>query len=308
MSTESKETMEQFVEKVKLFLESRKWSNVKLARAAGISQATISQFLNGQYPGDIDVMKTKILTILDREVEKDGYRKSKKAFIETSISKRYFDVARACHLDNEIGVCYSAAGLGKTVSGREYAARNSDVIFIEVDPGYTKKYLVQKLAEKIGVANTKKHVSYIFDEVVDKLIDSGRFIIIDEAEQLPYAALETVRRIYDKAGVGILLTGMHKLLNNLRGNRDQYTQLFSRVGMAAKLEPLTEKDTRLILTSALNLDGDLWRLYHEECGGITRRLYKLISRTSLIAQLNEVEIDEDVIKKAAEIIKIERMN
>jgi DNA transposition AAA+ family ATPase len=300
--------LDQFIEKVKSFLDMRKWPSVRLAKAAGISQATISQFLSNQYPGDVETIKSKIIGVMNREAEKDTLRKSKNAFIETSISKRYFDIAKACHLYNEIGVCYSAAGLGKTISGREYAARNPDVIMIEADPGYTLKFFMQKLSSKLGMTNTKRHVPYLQDEIVEKLIGSGRFIIIDEAEQLSYRTLETIRRINDKAGVGILLTGMHKLLNNLRGIKDQYAQLFSRIGMAAKLEPLTEKDTRLILTSTLNIDSDLWQIFHNESSGITRRLYKIIARAQMISQMNEIEIDEEVIQEAANLCKIEKMN
>lgn len=310
MSTAAVQTtdLDQFIEKVKIFLDMRKWPSVRLAKAAGISQATISQFLSNQYPGDIETIKSKIVGVMNREAEKDNLRKSKNSFVETSISKRYFDIAKACHLYNEIGVCYSAAGLGKTISGREYAARNPDVIMIEVDPGYTLKFFMQKLSAKLGITNTKRHVPYLQDEIVERLVGSGRFLIIDEAEQLSYKTLETIRRINDKAGIGILLTGMHKLLNNLRGIKDQYAQLFSRIGMAAKLEPLTEKDTRLILTSVLNIDSDLWEKFHKESAGITRRLYKIISRAQMISQINEVEIDEEVIQEAANLCKIEKMN
>lgn len=60
----------------------------------------------------------------------------------------------------------------------------------------------------------------MFSDIVDKLKSSGRLIIIDEAEHLPYKSLELVRRIYDKANVGILLVGMPatiKLLTEATG-------------------------------------------------------------------------------------------
>jgi DNA transposition AAA+ family ATPase len=37
------------------------------------------------------------------------------------------------------------------------------------------------------------------------LRDSGRLLMVDEAENLPYRALETLRRIHDKSGIGMVL-------------------------------------------------------------------------------------------------------
>ena len=303
------ETLEMFVQQTKNFLEKRNWTANRLAKSAGISPATISQIMSMAYPGDIDEMKRKISSVIIRETERNDCLRTHTAFINTTISKRYFDMAKACHLYNEIGVCFSAAGLGKTISGREYARQNPDVIFIEADPGYTASYFIAKIAAKIGVSPEKKILPKLTDEVIEKLANSGRLIIIDEAEQLPYKALETARRICDKGNVGVLLTGMHKLLNNLRGHRDQYSQLFNRVGMATRLEPLTESDTKLILSTVFLLDtSSIWPVFHRECGGITRRLYKIIARSQMIAAANNAcEIDEDVVKKASELVKIERM-
>lgn len=302
------ETMEQFTEKVKLFLQVHNWTSNRLAKSIGQSPATVSQMLSNQYPGDIEKIKGKIVNVMIREAEKSALKKSSTSFIETSVSKRYFDIAKACHLYGEIGVCYSDAGLGKTISGREYARRNSDAILIEVDPGYTAKYFLQELHAKLGLSNQKRHVMTLLSECISKLQGSGRFLIIDEAEQLPYKALETIRRINDKANVGILLTGMHKLLNNLRGAKDEFAQLFNRVGMAAKLEKLTEKDTQLIVASTIECDESLWSMLHKESNGITRRLYKIIARSMFIAQNNNRDIDEEVIKAAADLVKIERMS
>jgi DNA transposition AAA+ family ATPase len=113
--------------------------------------------------------------------------------------------------------------------------------------------------------------------------------------------------LHDKTGIGILLAGMHKLLGNLRGIRGQYSQLYSRVGMAVKLEPLKESDTENIVYKQLHLKGDLWKVFHSECSGNTRRLFKMINRSIHIAEVNNIIIDEDVVLKASELCKIEKM-
>ena len=92
-------------------------------------------------------------------------------------------------------------------------------------------------------------------DIVNKLKNSGRLIIVDEAENLPYRALELLRRIYDKAKVGILLVGLPKLLTNLKGNKGQYKQLYSRVGVLAELLPIPGNDI-LEITSRVTPDSE----------------------------------------------------
>ena len=144
----------------------------------------------------------------------------------------------------------------------------------------------------------------MFSDIVDKLKSSGRLIIIDEAEHLPYKSLELVRRIYDKANVGILLVGMPRLITNLKGEKRQYAQLFSRVGMYAKLEVLNDDDKQAIISSLLPNYKPIYPILSAFCAGNTRVLTKLLVRAIRIAELNEVEVDEEVIKASVKQILV----
>lgn len=62
-----------------------------------------------------------------------------------------------------------------------------------------------------------------------ELRDSGRLLMVDEAELLLYRALEVLRRLHDKAGIGIVLAGMPRLLINLKGRRGEFAQLLPAV-------------------------------------------------------------------------------
>lgn len=296
----------EFIANVSGFLHWTGWSMNKLAKSAGISPSALSQFISGQYPGDNEKVKTKIATVIERESAKNFLHKTSPNFIETSISARFFDIARAAHLYQEIGVCYSDAGLGKTESAREYTGRNPDTILIEADPGYTVSVLFKELHDRLGNGGHKA-VHYLFEDCVHRLKGTGRLLIIDEAEQLSYKSLEMIRRLHDKSGIGVLLAGMHKLLGNLRGIRGEYAQLYSRVGMAVKLDPLKESDTRAIVSRLLSDATDFWHIFHRECAGNTRRLIKTINRTIHISDVNKCSIDEDVIVQAADMLKVEKM-
>ncbi|MCL2268575.1 MAG: AAA family ATPase [Chitinispirillia bacterium] len=298
----------EFRDDLKTWLEERDWSLATMAKAAGISAATLSQFAAGKYPGDVLAVYKKVLAVMAREKDKSASPKIERGFIETSASKRVFEIARNCHVVGEIGVCYSAAGLGKTESVREYTRRHSDVILIEADPCYTAKVLFGELRELIG-GTSRGNLYDVFVECCRRLKGSGRLLIVDEAEQLPYKALELLRRLHDKTGIGILLTGMPKLLANLKGLNGEYAQLYSRVGIAIKLIALKEKDTSAILAVLLPDCGEtLHKAFHRESAGNTRRLFKIVTRSQHIAKINNMAIDESVIEAAGKFVKLEAMS
>ncbi len=284
-------------------MEERKLSTTAIARSLGVSVAVVSTWLNGKYTGDVAKIDDSVKGFLEREKERLKVPKKRLDFLMTSVAKKVFEIAVICHLDSELGVCYGEAGVGKTRAVQEYARRNHDSILIEADLGYTAKVLFQELCRKLG-GETKGSIHDMFEYVVARLKDSGRFIIVDEAEHLPYRALELLRRIYDKAGVGILLVGMPRLIANLRGSKEQYTQLYSRVGLAAKLEGLTAQDMQEIVTSVNPGTNGLWKTYHEIARGNTRVAEKLIFRSIRVANINSVPIDADLVRETSRMLII----
>jgi hypothetical protein len=132
-------------DKISRFLSLTGWTAARLAKATGISSSTLSQFLSGQYSGDNIKVSEKLLNVIDREFEKHKKNRTLKRFIETSVWKRYYDIARSAHLFQEIFICYSDAGVGKTECGMEYSRRYADSLFIEANPTYTVTSLFQEL-------------------------------------------------------------------------------------------------------------------------------------------------------------------
>lgn len=268
-----------------------------VSRALGCSASALSQWLSNSYKGNVSKITEAVKGFLERQEERSKTPKQQVAFVQTVVAKRFFETARICHLDGEIGVAYGDAGIGKTAAAKEYTARNTDVILIEADLGYTARVLFTELSRRLGLEATGT-IHDMFEEVKGKLTGSGRLIIVDEAEHLPYRALELLRRVYDKAGIGILLVGMPRLVNNLRGKRGEYAQLYSRVGIAVNLQRLIGEDTSAIVHSLIPNSNGLWKEFHEGCGGNTRVLVKLLLRSIRIADVNQVPVTAEVVKVA----------
>lgn len=281
--------------RLKKILEIKNLSLANAARSNGLSPATLHLWMNNKYKGNVENINKTIEQFIERELLRD--ENINIPFVETTVAQDVFDIANTCHVESEIGVCCGMAGLGKTYAVKMYALEHRDVILIETDFGYTPKVLFTEIHKKIGFDGKGDLHSMLID-IVNKLKNSGRLIIVDEAENLPYRALELLRRIYDKAKVGILLVGLPKLLTNLKGNKGQYKQLYSRVGVLAELLPIPDNDI-LEITSKVTPDSEyIYPKLSAFCGGNTRVLTKLLVRASRIAKLNNTTIDEDVLNSA----------
>lgn len=291
--------MNSLIYRLKMLMNERQLSQAYICRATGLSNTVLSRWLSSAYEGDVNKVNNIIESFIQRESEK--FCTKKLEFMMTSLAKKIFEVARIAHIDSEICICYGQAGLGKTQAVKEYSSLNPDVVLVEADLGYTTKVLFSEIHKKLGLDGYGM-IHSLFEEVVSKVKNSGRLIIIDEAEHLPYKALELLRRIHDKGNIGILLVGMPVLVSNLRGKKGQYEQLYSRIGMAARLNNLLPSDTETIVNSLINQDARIWKSFHEASYGNTRILTKLLMRAKRVAEINQVPIDANIVKETAKML------
>ncbi|MEN3257890.1 AAA family ATPase [Sodalis endosymbiont of Spalangia cameroni] len=286
-------------ERIFQLMERSGYTQRKVADKTGLSGATISQYLKGVYNGNIDNVEGTLRDFLDRETERAHRRDIKVHFVPTHLARVALDLISATHDFGDIGVIYGPAGMGKSMVLKEYVRANSankGVILIEADPGYTAKVLLQALCARLGLRKTG-NIHELVEECVQGLRDKNWLVLVDEAELLPYRALEVLRRIHDRSGVAIVLAGMPRLLLNLKGSRGEYAQLYSRVGMALDLESRKKEseaeDFSAILGSLLSngeatgepLAPEIAAAFRKHSRGNYRRLFKLargVARTSAI--------------------------
>lgn len=280
-------------------MEIKNFSMSYVSTATGLAKSTISMWLNGNYAGKNDKITDAINNFIQRERERSV--DNDLPFVNISIVKYVSEIARLCHTQGKIGVCVGRAGLGKTVAVKRYTKEFLDSILIESDSGYTAKSLLKEIHRRLGLSG-KGSVYDLMGEVVRKLNQSGRLLIIDEAENLPYRALEITRRIHDKTGVGVLLIGRGILLENLKGYNNQYDQLYSRVKYTKIIDGLLVQDVVNIL-KAIEQDPKLAETYLKYSDGNTRRLEHLISHSISIAKINgKAEVDDAVIQHTSKLL------
>ena len=287
---------------LKELMDARGFSTSYVATAIGVAKSAVNMWINDKYNGDNTKLTDKINNFIQRERERSNNEEL--PFVDISIVKYISEIGRLCHTKGKIGVCVGRAGLGKTVAVKEYTKNFLDAILIESDSGYTAKSLLLEIHRRVGLSG-RGSVYDLMNEVVHKLYNSGRLLIIDEAENLPYRALEIARRIHDKTGIGILLVGKNVLFENLCGKNQEYDQLYSRVKYYKKLDDrLLLQDVRKILT-VIGQNPDLADTYFLYSDGITRKLEHLITHSSYLAKLNGKDmVDSAVIQKTSELLMV----
>ncbi|HBX5540883.1 AAA family ATPase [Klebsiella pneumoniae] len=280
------------------------YSQTQVARAIGKSTAVINQYLQGKYAGDVPAIDALARSFINREVEKEKSQKITARFVPTVTSRKGMDVIRYAHLDGDLNVIYGAAGLGKTMILREYAAQHRDALLIEADPGYTARVVLEELCGLLGISK-RGNMHELSEACIAALRDSGRLLMVDEAENLPYRALETLRRIHDKSGIGLVLAGMPRLIINLKGKRGEYQQLYSRVGFALCIgDSLPQSDITDIAVSMLPGAGsqDVSEALFKASHGNARRLFKLVRGVSRHSEISGNAVSAGAVRKFAEML------
>lgn len=289
------------IDMLKDYIEKTKFSQSKIATMLGVSPAVVSQYLKGEYKGDVEAVDKKVAQMLERQAEKA--KDVKTDFVMTKTANRILEICGLAHAMSDIYLVIGEAGLGKTMALKQYVSQNSNVIMLEIDPTFSVKVLLNELCNKLGiVVSGSKSNHHMMDLIVEKLKGSERLLIIDEAELLAYKPLEILRRIHDKAGIGIILAGMPRLRANLRGQKGEYKQLYSRVGLALDIQSrLPSEDIALLCKNALGTDEFSEKL-DKVSQGNARRLSKLLRGVNRLAVVNQRAVDLAMIERFAEML------
>ncbi len=277
-----------------------------LARGIGVSPASISMYLNDTYAekgGNYETIEPKIEAFLEVQESKAQREELVLGFVSTKTTRRISEVMRDAHEAGDTVVIYGQAGLGKTQAVKNYCEKNPAAILIEANPSFTALVLMRKLAAAAKVS-TVGSLNDLFESVSDRLRDSGRLIVVDEAENLPLRALEIIRRLHDDTGCGLVLSGMPRLVANLRGKHGELVQLYSRVSVALNLgDSMPDEELEQIARAAMpEADDETIAELVKHSNGNTRRMSKLMRGAVRTANKNGIKMQSGIIKKYSTLI------
>jgi DNA transposition AAA+ family ATPase len=231
--------------------ESRAW----LARKAKLPSGTVSQILNLKYASPPTAQLATMVAAL--QVESERLSDGPVGYVRTSVHSLLNIVCDRTRKHASIGLFCGFVGVGKTRGCFEYCHAHPQTLMVEASPKMTPGVMLLELLEQLNVA-APPGLDNKFREVVRQMKGASFLLIVDEANRVNADTLEYLRRIRDKAQVGVVLVGTEKLAEMIQPERGQFDQVRSRVGMwPATIKTITRDDADELARAALRDAGDL---------------------------------------------------
>jgi DNA transposition AAA+ family ATPase len=259
-------------------------------------------------------------------------------FIQTKEYKKFSEFCRACHRDQNIGLCFGQAGVGKTESARHYTkwqkvfpligtrAPFPDVIPFPMQRLnsilYTPSILDQPKSIITEIKYLSRQFSYLKEHSLygpdipsyarEKNQNFAELVIIDEAERLKPQALELIRELYDTSDVNFIFIGMPGIERIL----ERFPQLYSRIGFMHQFQRLSKIEIEFIIEkhfSKLGVNIDAADFTDQEAisavirctNGNFRLINRLVKQAIRIMKVNNaVTLTSEIIEAARSCLLI----
>lgn len=208
-----------------------------IAKEVGYSDGAISQWLRGQYTGDVaelDRLAEQWLALQEQRSLAAGVLPTIPTWFEGPSAAAMMTVIAAAHITGDMACVYGGPGVGKTTTLKRYRDMQPRVWLATMAPHCnTPVPALQEIAEALGI----REVSYTGARPLHRIIvrtvaNTGGCLLIDEAQHLGEKCLDQIRAIHDETGLAIVLAGNETVFSRLTGGSRavQHAQLFSRIG------------------------------------------------------------------------------
>lgn len=234
-------------EKLERYLKEEKLSQNRAAPILGISTSALSQYRRSSYEGDVESIENRLEEFFRiREEREENRRKAESyqpgetlqnGYVPTSISEAAYKLIRYCQLEKGIVVIDGDAGIGKTKAAAKYLADNpTAAVYVKASPSTSSVRSLLKLIARGLKLPENQRTEDLAGSIQEQLRQTDRVLIIDEAQNLKFMALEEIRGWVDedamsgRAGVGIVLIGNVEIYNKMLGRQEAvFAQQFNRV-------------------------------------------------------------------------------
>jgi DNA transposition AAA+ family ATPase len=233
------------------WLKAKNQSRAWLGRTTRVSGASVSQVLNGNYPTSPADFIAKMLDAQTQADARGVVTSETGVYVPTGITKLINMVCDRSRKRGDFGTVYGVVGVGKTAAIKRYVAMNKATILLEADPDMSPRVMLGQLLEALGEP-CPRTVSAMFNAAVLAMEKTTTLIVVDEAEIMHPSCLTRLRRLRDKAGVGVVLCGTERLMQLVGAERGAFDQIFSRTTSTTRMiKGISEDDHNAIATAAL---------------------------------------------------------
>ena len=263
-------------ERLKQFCE-QKGSQNKAANVIGISAATVSKVLAGEW----SLIKESMWRTIAAQI---GLKKKQWITVETSVYKRVMKVLQDAQEESLCFAVCAEAGSGKSLALKAYAEENEEVFVLSCSEYWNKKMFLSELLRVMGKASEGMTVGEMMDDAIRELKSMDYpLLVLDEADKLSdnvlYFFITLYNRLEDECGIVLMATSFlqKRIEKGYRTNRKGYRELYSRVGRKiVTLGNTTATDIAEVCIANGVEEKRLIKQITEDCDGDLRRVRRMV--------------------------------
>jgi len=204
------------------FLRSPGMTAAGFAKMLGVAPGTLRAVLAGQYRGDMDGILRRVRPTVNAWFRAKG-APERGGFVRGAVARKISTALRYVTARGGMGILYGASGIGKSFTLRSLVTIDyPTALYLEVsDDSRTTKNLYKSLAGKLRVRGVPTTASraVLFSLLVERLSESRRMLVIDEADGLDLAAFNGLRQLHDQTGSPVVLAGRPNLERRIEATR-----------------------------------------------------------------------------------------
>lgn len=300
------------VDAIRQLALANNWSKKQVADQADISTGVFSDWYSGKYGPTTHKFTERVELFLKNHEENLKFPEIMTGpdYIETPTSKQVMNALRFAHRASEFSVITLAAGMGKTVTCREYQRRIQHVYRATMRPQTaTLHSMMVELCRVLDVAqnNPAKLDTAIGEKLKQK--QANVLLIVDEAQNLHDRAVDQLRYFLDEYQCGIALLGNEEVYSRFAGRTDgpSFGQINRRVGFRIKKLRPERGDITAILDGWKIKDPDCRKILAAigEKSGALGQITKTIQLASMSAFGEGIPMNVSHIEEAWQIRSVE---
>lgn len=242
-----KDEREQIAARLKEYCVQKGSQNKAANSLNGVSSATVSKVLAGDWDTISDEMWRSIASQVGHEAK--GWQ-----IAETRAYKRMAFLLNNAKTDSLVMAVTGDAGCGKTEAIKNYTAATKNVYHLCCSEYWNRRTFMGKLLQCMGVDYTGSTVSDMMDDIIDNLKrKENPLIVLDEADKLTdqvlYFFISLYNQLEDHCGIILCATNYleKRIKKGLRTKRKGYEEIYSRMGRKfVELQVINSEDVAAV--------------------------------------------------------------
>lgn len=225
------EQKQQISDQLRAYCEQKGSQNKAANSLNGVSSATVSKVLSGNWDTIADEMWRSIAGQIG------GHKAEGWQLVETRAYKAMTFTLENAQRDSLVMAVIGEAGSGKTEAIKNYAAGGRNVYHLVCSEYWNRRTFMAKVLQSMGEIYSGTTVADMMDAIVDTLKrKEAPLIVLDEADKLSDQVLYFFISLYNQleGHCGIIMTATRylraRIEKGLRLNRKGYAEIYSRIG------------------------------------------------------------------------------